>query len=161
MVGIINTYTTIKVKHFTIILLLPKHKLLHLPMHGGDLLTHNHRQQLQSEADGFLNQEALALKHKVYRKTHSLYSPSDRRGKQHLDNLRQKAYYEQRVEDLLSLVLSEPILLGIQVHRQYLHGKYSCSLTISIFIQNETYKHYSVKIATAIDLFLLQHGKVK
>ena len=99
------------------------HKLLHLPMHGGDLLTHNHRQQLQSEAGGFPNQEAPAVRHKGCHRTHSLDSPSDISGKQPSDNLRQKAYYEQRVVSSLSEALSEPILLEKPVHRQYLHGR--------------------------------------
>ena len=106
-----------------VFLLLSMHKLLHLPMHGGDLLIHNHRQQLQSEAGGFPNQEAHDVKHKVCRRTHSRDSPSDRRGTRPSDSLRQKAYYEKRVVSSLSEALSAPILLEKLVHRQYLHGR--------------------------------------
>ena len=73
------------------------HKLLHLPMHGDDPLSNNHRQQLQFEAGGFLNQGVLAVRHKGCHRTHSLDSPSDRRGTLPSDNLRQKAYYEREV----------------------------------------------------------------
>ena len=99
------------------------HKLLHLPMHGDDPLSNNHSQQLQFEAGGFLNQGVLAVRHKGCHRTHSLDSPSDRRGTLPSDNLRQKAYYEQRVVSSLSEALSEPILLEKLVHRQYLHGR--------------------------------------
>ena len=92
-------------------------------MHGDDPLSNSHKQQLQFEADGFLNQGALALRHKGCHRTHSQGSPSDRRGTLPSDTPHQKAYYELQVEDLLSLVLSVPILLEKLVHRQYLHDR--------------------------------------
>ena len=92
-------------------------------MRGDDLLTHNHRQPLQFEADGFLNQVVLAAKRKGCHRTHSQGSPSDRRGTLPSDTPHQKAYYELQVEDLLLEVLYAPILSGILVHRQYLHDR--------------------------------------
>ena len=99
------------------------HMPLRLQVRGGDLLIHNHRQQLQSEAGGFLNQEAPAVRHKGCHRTHSQGSPSDIRGKQPSDNLRQRACCEPQEVNLLSEVLSAPILLGKLVHRQYLHDR--------------------------------------
>ena len=99
------------------------HKLLRQQVRGDDLLIHNHRQQQQFEAGGFLNQGVLAAKRKVCRKTHSQGSPSDRRGTQPSDTPHQKAYYELQVEDLLSLVLSVPILLEIPGLLPYLDYK--------------------------------------
>ena len=96
---------------------------LHQQVHDDGLLTHNHRQQLQPEAGGFLNQEAPAVRHKGCRKTHSQGSPSDRRGTLPSDTPHQKAYYELQVEDLLSEVQSVPILLEKLVHRQYLYDR--------------------------------------
>ena len=92
-------------------------------MHNGDSPTHNHKRQLQYEAGGFLNPGGPAVKHKVCRRTHSRDSPSDTHGRQPSNNLRQKAYYEQRVASSLSEALFSPILLEKLVHRQYLHGR--------------------------------------
>ncbi len=79
--------------------------------------------QQQYEAGDFLNQEAHAVKHKGYHRTHSRDSPSDRRGTQLSDTLHRRAYCEPQEADLLSEVLSAPILLGRQARRQYLHDK--------------------------------------
>ena len=97
--------------------------LLHQQVRGDDPLNSSHKLQLQFEAGDFLNQGALALKHKVYRKTHSLDSPSDRHGILLSGNLRQKACCERQVVSPLSMVLFAPILLEKLVHRQYLHDR--------------------------------------
>ena len=107
----------------TIFLLLSKHMLLHRQVRGDDPLNSSHKLQLQSEAGGFPNLEAHAVKHKECRKTRNLDIPSDTHEKQLSNNLRQKACYEQRVASSLSEALSEPILLEKLVHRQYLHDR--------------------------------------
>ena len=96
---------------------------LHQQVRGDDPLNSSHKLRLQFEAGGFLNQGVLAAKRKVCRKTHIQGSPSDRRGTLPSDTPHQKAYYELQVEDLLSLVLSVPILLEILGHRWCLHNK--------------------------------------
>ena len=80
--------------------LLSRHKLLRQQVRGDDLLIHNHRQQQQFEAGGFLNQGVLAAKRKVCRKTRSRGSPSDRRGTQPSDTPHQKACCGPRGVDL-------------------------------------------------------------
>ena len=72
------------------------HRPLRRPMHGGDFLTHNHRQQLQSEVGGFPNYEAPAVRHKGCHRTHSQDSPSDTHGIPISDNPRQMACCEPR-----------------------------------------------------------------
>ena len=99
------------------------HRPLRRPMHGGDFLTHNHRQQLRFEAGGFLNQGALVVKHKECRKTRNLDSPSDILETLPSDTPHQKACCERQVVSPLSMVLFAPILLEKLVHRQYLHGR--------------------------------------
>lgn len=88
---------------------------MHMPLRqqvrGDGFPTHNHRRRQQSEADGSPNQEAQAVKHKGYRKTHSQDSPSDRLGTRPSDNFHQKACCEQQVVNLLSQVLFAPRLL--------------------------------------------------
>ena len=96
------------------------HRLQHLPMHDGGSPTHNHRQQLQSEAGGFFNQEALAVRHKECRRTHSQDSPSDIHGIRTLDNPHRMVCYELRVVNPLSEVQSVPRLWGTRVQSQYL-----------------------------------------
>ncbi len=86
------------------------HMLQRRQVRGDGLPTHNHRQRPLSEAGGFLNLGGPAVKHKECHRTHSLDSPSDRRGTLPSDTPHQKAYYELQVEDLLSEVQSVPIL---------------------------------------------------
>ena len=89
-----------------VFLLLSRRKLLRLQVRGDDLLIHNHRQQLQFEVGGFLNQEALAAKRKECRRTHSQGSPSDSSGTQLLGSPHRKAYYVPLAVVLLSVALS-------------------------------------------------------
>ena len=114
-------YSSLRV--FIKFLLLSMHMPLRQQVRGDGFPTHNHRRRQQSEADGSPNQEAHAVKHKGYRKTHSQDSPSDRLGTRPSDNFHQKACCEQQVVNLQSQVLFAPRLLGIQEHRQYLHDR--------------------------------------
>ena len=55
-------------------------------VHGDDPLSNSHMQRQQSGVGGFLNQGALAVKHKECRRTHSQGSPSDIHGIRLSDN---------------------------------------------------------------------------
>ena len=59
---------------------------LHQQARDDGLATHSRRRRQQSGVGGFLNQGALAVKHKECRRTHSQGSPSDIHGIRLSDN---------------------------------------------------------------------------
>ena len=87
---------------------------MRMPLHrqGRDdgLLTYNHRRWQQSGVGGFLNQGALAVKHKECHRTHSLDSPFDIHGTLLSNSLHQKACYELREASPELTALFAPIL---------------------------------------------------
>ena len=88
------------------------HRLLRRQGHGGGSPVGGHIQRLQCAAGDFLNQGVHAERHKVYRKTYSLDSPSDRHGIRLSDSLHRRACCEPQVADLQSMALSVPTPLG-------------------------------------------------
>ena len=98
------------------------HKPLHQPAHCDGFPTDSRRQQLQCEAGGSPSHGEHGVIHKAYRRIRNQDSPSDRHGTLLSDIPRQRAYCEQRVVILLSVVLSVPIPWGTLVLPQCLHG---------------------------------------
>lgn len=104
-------------------LLLSTHTLRHRQGHDGGGPNNSHRLRQQCEVGGSSSQEALGVKHRVCRKTHSRDNPSDRHGTRLSDSLHQKVCCGQQEASLQSGVLSAPTLWGRLEHHRYLHGK--------------------------------------
>ena len=91
-------------------------------VHGDDSPNSIHIQQQQYAVGGSQGNGKLCVKQQVCRKTHSQDNPFDRLETLLSDIPRQRAYCEQRVVILLSVVLSVPIPWGTLVLPQCLHG---------------------------------------
>jgi len=96
--------------------LLSKHRPLRRPGRDDGSLIDSHIRRQRCEAGGLANKGTCDERHKAYRRTHSQGSPSDKRGRQPLNILRQKAYCGQPKVVLQLMALFAPKLWEIQEH---------------------------------------------